>query len=219
MNSNVRVLALWLVSAVTPATHGATLFSTLGQLDQYVTSSTFANDQYATDFRTGSSPSTITSLVIPLRNQDIISHNWRTAIHTSAGGLPGILVAEFDNTITMPANEAVFTPRTFTSTGIELDDETTYWVVFRQIENGTSSSNTRDVDMTGNFGNAVDAGSVFSAESSTLVQRRIGASPWSPYAMGNLRYALEGTIEVPEPGCLVLGSVAGAALLFLRRQT
>ena len=193
--------AALLVIIFSQATSAATLFSTIGQLDHYVTSSTFANHQFASDFRTGTDPAMITALLLPLRNQDTIQHNIRAAIHLDSAGVPGAVVAEFDNTISLPAGESAFTSRLFTTTGIDLDAETNFWVVMRQLESGTSSANFQDVDMTGNFFNGVDPGSLFTTVSTTSVQNRIGFGAWVPFADGNLRFALEGVVtpSVPEP--------------------
>ncbi|MCC7475263.1 MAG: hypothetical protein IT425_07695 [Pirellulales bacterium] len=212
------IAAALLVIVFSQTTLAATLFSTIGQLDHYVTSSTFANHHYASDFRTGTDASTITALLLPLRNQDTIQHNIRAAIHLDSAGVPGAVVAEFDNTISLPAGESAFTSRLFTTTGIDLDAEANFWVIMRQLENGTSSSNNLDVDMTGNFANGVDPGSFFSTVSTTSVQNRIGFGAWGPFAGGNLRFALEGIVtpSVPEPSCLMMLGTACLGTAYFR---
>jgi hypothetical protein len=153
------------------------------------------NTRLASDFLTDGTPWTITGISAQMGNTAFITHTITFSIFTDNGsGKPGNLVSVFDTPASLPAGESgIFTA---TTTGINLQANTPYWVV-GQVD-VTPELGTVSWDF--NLGEGTD-GSPFTTVSGTQIQRSLTAGVlYSDIDKGNFMFALQGDITlVPEP--------------------
>lgn len=207
------VLAVWMLSAALGT--AATFISTLGQSNdgnyQLYTPNTL-NSNFANDFTTGGTATVITGLTVKLTNFDDITRHVYGSIYTNNAGQPGTLVGSFDP-VALSSGLTTFTDVTLTSTGVNLDPNTTYWVGIGLVE----TLHAQTVRWAANFSNGTDAGSTFTTVPSTNVYRSDnGGTVWSSYQPGNMLYSLSGT-AAPEPSRTLL-VLAGGLGVWLRRR-
>ncbi|WP_395748891.1 choice-of-anchor R domain-containing protein [Prosthecobacter sp.] len=218
--SLLRVLAAAL--CVTGTASAATLFSNMAQTqDEGYALYSGGSMINASDFRTGASAMTITSVTLPLWNGDDINHTLTPSIYTDSGGLPGTLVGTLSS-VTIPSSDP-FTPSyanyTATSTGITLAANTNYWMTAKNSEGfdlpfylvwGTTASN------------ATDGGSVFSTVSATPLKLSTNnGSSWSTVSStNNAMFSLTGSLAAaPEPSRALLAGLGLGGLMLRRRRS
>jgi hypothetical protein len=178
-----------------------TFFSNLGQGTNVYGGHNMDNTSYrlATDFLTGSSPTTITNSSLKLTSLDSVGHNFTLSLFTDSGSsLPGLLVGSFDSTF-LPA----YTPQgiySFNSPGISLAPKTAYWAVLQMDENVQNT----DPYWWELSSQTTDPGSVFSTIPGTPIQlSRDSGTSWTDGTTGNFWFSLSGTV-VPEPTTFAL---------------
>ncbi len=189
MNSFSPYLICALVLSSAVSVPAATVYSTLGQsVDQFYNFHDAAS-RWASDFHTGSDPSTITAITIAMTNPDSIDHHFTFALYTENSGGPGTLVETFDGTIAVPALTFPRTDFSTTDAGIGLAADTTYWLVVGINENLNAS--TSIIASTDSL--SPDAGSVFSPVNSTLELMSVdGGADLSQRCCGQYRFCLSG---------------------------
>lgn len=200
----------WL--ACTAPGYALMLFSNLGQLDDNDGNGMSSiNHREASEFLTGSSPSTLTGLTARVDNGDTISHGFNAYLYGDSGsGTPGSLLATFipvDNTIPASTASKLIT---FSHAGISLAANTQYWIALSSTENASSGSFTwRDT-----ASDNEDVGSLFTNGTPPLRALSTNGVPtWEFTRGGNSFFALEGAL-IPEPASWLLASFA--AILCLR---
>jgi hypothetical protein len=201
--------ALLVLGFAVPAHADLILFSNLGQPDNGTVSFNNTKVRYATDFLTDGTPRTITSVTAVMDSTDTIPHDVMFSIFTNAGGAPDALVRAFDTSPTVPGGASgTFTA---TSSGIDLQARTIYWLV-GQLDDGLLRA-PKTVNWHFTSSQATD-GSPFSTVPGTpILGGNHGETTFTPSTPGNLLFVLSSPSVVPEPSSLslvIIASIFGA---------
>jgi hypothetical protein len=212
------LFAALLVTGFAGPSHAA-LFSTLGQTDNGAVGFNSASDLLASDFLTGGTPSTITSITALMGNSSVATtlHVTFSIYADNGSGKPGTLVSAFP-TASIPFGGGSGDV-TATSDGINLQANTPYWVVGQAIDESVGGT----VTWRFNSGEGTDDGSVFSTVTDTEIQYDQNGmlGGWVNSTPGNLMFALDGITTVPEPtglALLVTAPIFGAFGWWRRRR-
>jgi hypothetical protein len=196
------------------STRADLLFSSLLQPGNGAAPFAAADDLFANDFLTDGTPRSITSLTVSMENTgELSSQTVSFSIYTDNGsGVPDALLSAFDTSVLLPPNSSG--SFTATSLGINLQANTTYWVVGQLIPPDSLGtvywlySPLQGTD-----------GGPYTTVPTTPIQGFSGGS-WSSVNDGNLKFALEGT-AIPEASALpvvVIGGTFAAFGCWIRRR-
>jgi hypothetical protein len=213
---SVGIFALMLTFGVLRS-EGAILISTLGQSTGGGGPFESTGRLYATDFLTGSLPSSITTLTIQAHNDAAAPHTLLAEVWSNVSGNPGSILDAFDTSITVSpfAGSSTYVA---SDAGIALSASTIYWLVLRTGEN-PGLGGRLVVDITS--GQDVNAGGIYSGVFTTQFKIQpnagdgfINNSDFTPI------YQLEGNAAVPEPSTfsMLISSLGVLGLWFSRRS-
>jgi hypothetical protein len=211
MKRHRLLLTALLLAGFAGPSHADILFSNHAQPDNLSVGFDNLEIRLATDFLTGGTPSTITSISAILDNSSGSQDYTATfGIYTEAGGRPGDLVGLFDP-VTIPPDG--FGPFTATSLGINLQANTPYWVVGQANEERVTGTLTWPANL-GDLNTGL-----FSTVPTTQMLRSVtGGLTYTPIDNGNFIFALEGFAPIPEPGSLTLLAAAATVGVLGRRR-
>jgi hypothetical protein len=224
----MKAIPILLASAFAlPGVRAVTLVSNLDRVQTgtigNTSNSTLQNSLWAFQFTTGSAASTVTGLTAALGNYAgtvPVTAVFEAGIWTNASG-PSSQLATFSNTPTVAGSTVNnVADVSFTSSGINLAANTSYWVVLRN----TAASGTQFAFDWGGTNQSTES----SAYGWTIADAHLGThyrfsvnggSSWIDPgdSVSNLKFSLEGTV-VPEPSSLMMLAVAAGGLIVRRRR-
>ncbi|MEO8204984.1 MAG: choice-of-anchor R domain-containing protein [Chthoniobacterales bacterium] len=195
----------WVVLGIclqyTPLVHADTLISTLGQsIDDNIDYSMNPFKYFATDFLTGSDASTVTSVTVTLKNDDMLSQSLIAEIWSDNAGSPDSRLKIFENVLTVPGDSSSYEDYMAMDTGISLAANTNYWLVL-WFDPSMAPASPFQMALTETMG--ANPGGMFSEIADTEFKvSSDGGLNWSDGGASTPLYALGGV--VPEPSAWAL---------------
>jgi len=172
--------------------HAQVFFSNLSEPDALSFSGS-TGIRLATDFLTGGAALTIDSLTARMANSTSGDLHVSFSIFTNGSDRPDTLVGLFDTPATVPANTLLSGLFTATSSGINLQANTRYWVVARQNEVGSAGLSWRSTTS-----EATSEGSFSTVPGTPMLISLNEGETYFPNGAGNPIYSLSGA-AIPEP--------------------